>query len=274
MRFGLIGDRAPAAFDFVWPELPADRSVVRASDDPEADAALLADGLALVLVGSDLFEGRPVWEVTGLIERYREVGAEEFLFDGLSDEQLALVASDLIPEMRADEAAAIRSAGRDESAEPEVEPEPAPAAEPRRPSGLALRGRSWFAGRVADISDERLSKLVGSRAGMAVLFRSMAHLYRPDKAGDFRGAIEFTIGTPRGDDVWTIKCGHACERSPCGRPRRGPAHRGGGRGFRADRSGADERSGGNAERQDPRARQHGGGAAARRDVRRVRDSWA
>ena len=207
MRFGLIGDRAPAAFDFVWPELPADRSVVRASDDPEADAALLADGLALVLVGSDLFEGRPVWEVTGLIERYREVGAEEFLFDGLSDEQLALVASDLIPEMRADEAAAIRSAGRDESAEPEVEPEPAPAAEPRRPSGLALRGRSWFAGRVADISDERLSKLVGSRAGMAVLFRSMAHLYRPDKAGDFRGAIEFTIGTPRGDDVWTIKCG-------------------------------------------------------------------
>jgi putative sterol carrier protein len=201
MRFGLIGERAPAAFDFVWAELPSGREVVHAGGEPEADETAVADG-AVVIVGPDLFEGRPIWEVTGLVERYREVGAEEFVFDGLDDEQLALVASDLIPEMRAEEAAASRE---EEAEEPEPNAEESAVARP--PSGLAQKGRTAFARRVEGMSDERLAKLAGSRAGMAVLFRSMARLYRPDKAGDFRGTIEFRIGTPRGEDIWTIACG-------------------------------------------------------------------
>lgn len=202
MRFGLIGDRAPAAFDFVWPELPDDRAVVQAGDDPEGDEDRVSSDV-VVVVGPEIFEERPVWEVTGLIERYCEVGAEEFVFTGLSEEQLSLVASDVIPEMRADEAAAARAAGHAEEPEPEAEP----PVEAREPSGLALKGRKWFAGRVEQMDDERLARLVGSRAGMAVLFRSMARMYRPDKSGGFRGTIEFRIETPRGEDIWTIECG-------------------------------------------------------------------
>ena len=120
------------------------------------------------------------------------------IFDGLDDEQLALAASDVIAEMRADEAAAIRAAGGLE----EHEPEPVVEPEARAPSGLAIKGRRWFAARVEGMSDERLARVVGSRVGMAALFRSMARMYRPDKSVGFRGTIQFNIGTPRGDDIW------------------------------------------------------------------------
>lgn len=41
---------------------------------------------------------------------------------------------------------------------------------------------------------------------MRLLFAGMRRIYRPDKAKDFRGEIEFSLDTPHGVEIWTMTC--------------------------------------------------------------------
>ncbi|HEV7918006.1 MAG TPA: LLM class flavin-dependent oxidoreductase [Solirubrobacterales bacterium] len=57
---------------------------------------------------------------------------------------------------------------------------------------------------VARMSDDQLEKTIGSKLGVKLLFRGMERMYRPKRAGKFRGEIEFTLETPHGPEVWTV----------------------------------------------------------------------
>ena len=71
---------------------------------------------------------------------------------------------------------------------------------------------------VGRMSDGQLERTVGSRLGMRLLIAGMERMYRPDKAGGFRGKIEFTLTTPHGPEIWTLECGEGR-----GKFSRGPA---------------------------------------------------
>lgn len=90
-----------------------------------------------------------------------------------------------------------------------------PVRERHKPVGVGVRVQRAQRRIVESMSDRWLERIVGSRLGMRLLFAAMERMYRPDRAGGFRGEIEFELTTPRGANKWTVTCG---EDSAISRP--------------------------------------------------------
>lgn len=155
--------------------------------------------------------------LVGLIERYREAGVDEVILSGASagdrDFMQRVIAEFDDDEVRAaaDEKAARLAAIVEKlenrgSATAAVEGAAASEPKKRKSGSMASRAAKFQESAVRKMSDRQLELLVGNRFGVRALFRAMAQMYRPSKAGDFAGPIEFTLTTPHGDEVWTIDC--------------------------------------------------------------------
>jgi alkanesulfonate monooxygenase SsuD/methylene tetrahydromethanopterin reductase-like flavin-dependent oxidoreductase (luciferase family)/putative sterol carrier protein len=185
-------------------------------------------------------------QIVGLVERYREAGVDQIIFVSQCGavkhehimESYELFAKEVMPQFRdaeidADSAAkAERLAPAIEAALARREPprtlaepykfgvqgEPdAPKEEPPRSSKSTARSRSirkdafkkvdkFQRAAVARASDAQLERTVGTKLGARMLFKSLEKMYKPSKAGKFRGEIQFTLTTPHGDEVWTVDC--------------------------------------------------------------------
>lgn len=155
-------------------------------------------------------------QLVGVIERYREAGIDEVILRGAMDgdpetvEQVMAEFDDAEVRQLASERERRRAPNvtRLEDTIRSAQEDRAPAAgKPRRrSSGIAKRAQKYQEGAVRGMSDRQLEALVGNRLAIPLLFRSMAGRYRPAKAGDFSGAIEFKLATPHGDETWTIDC--------------------------------------------------------------------
>jgi alkanesulfonate monooxygenase SsuD/methylene tetrahydromethanopterin reductase-like flavin-dependent oxidoreductase (luciferase family)/putative sterol carrier protein len=98
--------------------------------------------------------------------------------------------------------------------------EPAPAgviaaasrADGRSPSGdrtlrgqLKKLGETAFSSFVRGRSDEQLDRLVGSDAGLRVIFKGMEQAFVPDRAHGFSGAIQYELASSRGTRRWAVQ---------------------------------------------------------------------
>jgi hypothetical protein len=88
----------------------------------------------------------------------------------------------------------------------------APAADGngRAAGGLAARlqsgGEAAFAAFVRRSGDRRIERVVGSEAGLRVLFGGMARRFVPDKANGFEGEIEYALSTTDGGvKPWVVQ---------------------------------------------------------------------
>jgi putative sterol carrier protein len=77
-------------------------------------------------------------------------------------------------------------------------------------SGLAARlqsgGEAAFAAFVRRSGDRRIERVVGSEAGLRVLFGGMARRFVPDKANGFEGEIEYALSTTDGGvKSWVVQ---------------------------------------------------------------------
>jgi hypothetical protein len=190
------------------------------SDSAVGFGATLNPRIAVLLDAGDDAD-----ELVGLVERYRQAGADEVVLSGAkaadADFVRAVIGEFDDAEVRSEsetkaaslapalEAAAGRRAGKQKQPKP-----PRPPRKPSRRRDL-MRGMQKYAERsVRRMSDKQLGIVVGNRAGVRMLFNSMAARYRPAKAGGFEGPIEFTLETPHGPEVWTIDCGAEGASSP------------------------------------------------------------
>ncbi len=178
---------------------------VPASDDVNAS-------VAVVLVIGDA--NADVGEIVGLVERYRQAGVDEVIYSlpyGAGADIVELLTKGVLPEFDDEEVreqAAAKAARR--------APAIAAAIERRRPSRdrpsvrrkkqVLKRVDRFQRSAVTRMSDRQLELTMGNRIGVRTLFKAMAKMYRPSKAGDFIGEIEFTLDTPHGKEVWTINC--------------------------------------------------------------------
>lgn len=152
-------------------------------------------------------------ELVGVVERYRQAGVDEVIFVALGESAAAtaqLLVDGVIGEF-ADEEVRAEAEAKAERLNPAIEQATADTAS----AGKTKKPRRKLAQRLSDggqnavrrMSDRQVERLVGSRPGIRVFFRSMASMYRPSKSGGFRGEIEYTLKTPHGPETWTIKCG-------------------------------------------------------------------
>ncbi|MGB1582734.1 MAG: SCP2 sterol-binding domain-containing protein [Solirubrobacterales bacterium] len=189
----------------------------------EYDRALQADdavpisddvnaSVAVVLVVGDA--NADVGEIVGLVERYRQAGVDEVFFSlpyGAGSDIVELLTTGVLPEFDDEE---VRQAAETKAAL--RAPAIAAAVERRRPARdrpsvrrkkqLLKRMDRFQRSAVKRMSDRQLELAMGNRLGIRTLFKAMAKMYRPRKAGDFIGEIEFTLETPHGKEVWTIDC--------------------------------------------------------------------
>jgi hypothetical protein len=161
-------------------------------------------------------------ELVGFVERYREAGVDEVILDGPGSgdgEFLARVFSEFDDaevrdavaakaERLAPAIAAANARGDASPAAKTAEP-PKPRKPKKRSAAMAKRARKFQEGAVRKMSDRQLELVLGNPVGMRALFKGMAGMYRPAKAGDFEGPIEFTLSTKRGPETWTIDCSPA-----------------------------------------------------------------
>jgi putative sterol carrier protein len=67
-------------------------------------------------------------------------------------------------------------------------------------------------------SDRRLERTIGSRAGLALLFRMMARRFVPEKARGFVGAVQYRLrATDGGVREWVVEIDGARARARPGR---------------------------------------------------------
>jgi putative sterol carrier protein len=76
--------------------------------------------------------------------------------------------------------------------------------------GLAVLVQSWgeaaFGAFVRRSDDRRIERIVGSEAGLRVLFGGMARRFVPEKANGFEGEIEYALSTTAGDvKSWVVE---------------------------------------------------------------------
>lgn len=172
--------------------------------------------------------GEDADELVGLVERYREAGVDEVILHGASAGDRDFMAT-VIAQFDDDDVRAAADAKRERIAGA-VESMAARASAPaageadaattpkRKTRAMGKRIARFQTDAVKKMSDRQLERLVGNRLGVRLLFKAMAGMYRPSKAGDFAGPIEFTLETPHGPEVWTIDC------SPSGaKSRRAPS---------------------------------------------------
>jgi hypothetical protein len=93
-----------------------------------------------------------------------------------------------------------------------AEPGAAPAADGngQAAGGLAARlqsgGEAAFAAFVRRSDDRRIERIVGSEAGLRVLFGGMARRFVPEKANGFEGEIEYALSTAGGGvKSWVVE---------------------------------------------------------------------
>lgn len=217
------------AFSALEPAEKAEEWVAEYDAELSADSAralgsTLNPGVAVMLSAGDDADA-----LIGLIERYREAGVDGVILSGPNagdrdfmrrvidefddDEVRDAVAAKAAGRAAAIEKLAVASGSADDEA-PATDASP----KPRKSSSMMKRLAKFQDSAVRRMSDRQLELLVGNRVGVRALFRAMAQMYRPSKAGDFSGPIEFTLETPHGPEVWTIDC------SPSGATaRRGPS---------------------------------------------------
>jgi putative sterol carrier protein len=179
-------------------------------------ARALADDVH-ALIAAHVSVGDDPDELVGLVERYREAGVDEVIFDGPSagdqefvgrvlaefdDDEVRDAATAKAERLEPAIAAATKRAGSGDAPESEVPSKPSN----RKPSKIAARAAKFQEGAVRKMSDGQINLVVGNRMGMRGLFRSMASMYRPSKANGFEGPIEFKLETRRGSETWTIDC--------------------------------------------------------------------
>jgi putative sterol carrier protein len=184
-------------------------------------------------------------QIVGLVERYREVGVDQIIFVSQCGavkhehiiESYELFAKEVMPQFRDAEIDADLAAKSERLApaieaalarrdpprtldkpykfgvqgEPDAPKAEAPTAkQPASKLNLRKDALKRFdkiqRKAIAGASDAQIERTVGTRIGTRMLFKSMEKMYRPDKAGKFRGEIQFTLTTPHGDEVWTIDC--------------------------------------------------------------------
>jgi SCP-2 sterol transfer family len=75
---------------------------------------------------------------------------------------------------------------------------------PDLPDRLRRQGERAFAGLVRGRSDEQLDRLVGSGPMLRLVFRGMQQAFRPEKAGGFRGDVQYELDGRRGSQRWVI----------------------------------------------------------------------
>jgi alkanesulfonate monooxygenase SsuD/methylene tetrahydromethanopterin reductase-like flavin-dependent oxidoreductase (luciferase family)/putative sterol carrier protein len=215
------------------------RSIISAEDGP-LGVRVLQQGLGSLrgAIGSPA-------QVRDLCRRYEEAGVDQVIFVMQSGrnrhehicESIELFASEVMPEFaeRADAvdaaraerfAPAIEAALARREAPPVSDPEytvvpsaSGPPAEsgltratangrPRRAALqglLAERGEQAFRVFVRRSDDRRLERTVGSDRGLKLLFGAMAQAYEPEKAGGFRGELQYELRRSDGRVVpWTV----------------------------------------------------------------------
>ncbi len=165
--------------------------------EPNAAAAVFLDA------------GDDADHLVGLIERFRQAGVDEVALRGDSALDAAFIGPVIVefddPEVLAD---ARKKADR---LAPAIErlggAPPAPASEPAKPpKPKSERSQAFQERAVRRMSDGQIEALLGNRVSIRFFFGQMARMFVPSEAGGFVGPIEFALGTPHGDEVWTIEC--------------------------------------------------------------------
>lgn len=55
-------------------------------------------------------------------------------------------------------------------------------------------------------SDRRLERVLGGSRALAVIFRTMARMYRPEHAAGFAGDLRFVLARAGDARTWTVHC--------------------------------------------------------------------
>lgn len=185
-------------------------------------------------------------QIVGLVERYREAGVDQIIFVSQCGavkhehimESYELFAKTVMPQFRDAEIEA-GIAAKSERLAPSIEAALKRREPPRtqtEPYKFGVQGEPGAVGAetaahgpstaphrnlrkhalrrldklqrmaVARASDTQLERTVGTKLGARLLFKSLEMMYKPAKAGKFRGEIQFTLTTTHGDEVWTVDC--------------------------------------------------------------------
>lgn len=188
-----------------------------------AESARALGGTVNAALAVFLPAGEDPGELVGLIERYREAGVDEVILSGpragereFMARVMAEFADEEVREAAKEKAARLASAVDAMSTRREGPGEQNARAagagegpKRRRSRATAARIAKFQESAVRRMSDRQLEAVVGNRVGIRALFNAMARMYRPSKAGDFVGPIEFTFETPHGPEVWTLDCSPA-----------------------------------------------------------------
>ncbi|MFL5884918.1 MAG: LLM class flavin-dependent oxidoreductase [Thermoleophilaceae bacterium] len=70
---------------------------------------------------------------------------------------------------------------------------------------LAKLGEAAFSSFVRGRSDDQLDRLVGSDAGLRVVFKGMEQAFEPERAAGFEGAVQYELMTTRGVRRWSVR---------------------------------------------------------------------
>jgi putative sterol carrier protein len=90
---------------------------------------------------------------------------------------------------------------------------------------LEARGERAFQAFVKRSDDARLTRTVGSRAGLRVMFTGMSRQFVPERAGGFTGEIQYNLRAADGSTrSWTVTVDHTRARArpgaaPSGAPK-------------------------------------------------------
>jgi alkanesulfonate monooxygenase SsuD/methylene tetrahydromethanopterin reductase-like flavin-dependent oxidoreductase (luciferase family) len=241
-HYYVFGEHRPGATN-VWQEFLAGRDArgfarsIVTPDQAPLGVKLLQEGMGS-LRGA---VGTPD-QVADLVARYEAAGVDQVIFVLQAGknrhehicESIELFAAEVMPRFagHAEEREAAkreRLAGACERAlarreparpapsdyviSPQDEPSPAYSSDDRGAAangGESLSGRarqlaeSAFAAFVRGRSDEQLDRLMGSSAGLRVLFKAMESAYVPEAGGGFSGEILYELTSERGPRPWTV----------------------------------------------------------------------
>ncbi len=243
-HYYVFGDHRPGATN-IWEEFQAKRAeygfareIVNADDGP-LGVKILQQGLGS-LRGAI---GTPD-QVVELVERYRQAGVDQVIFVQQAGpnkhehicESLELFGKKVLPKFTGGREQA-EAAKRERLAEaceralarraPVRPADPSyvvtPRGEPwterdvvapsngsqRAPhpvvSRLQRAGESAFGAFVRGRSDEQLERVVGSKAGLRVLFKGMERAFVPEKANGFSGEVQYVLTGRNGAREWVLR---------------------------------------------------------------------
>jgi alkanesulfonate monooxygenase SsuD/methylene tetrahydromethanopterin reductase-like flavin-dependent oxidoreductase (luciferase family) len=244
-HYYIFGDHRPGETN-VWEEFQRDRGKrgfarkIISADDAPLGVKLLQEGLGS-LRGA---VGTPE-QVGELIERYERAGVDQMIFVMQAGknrhehicEAIELFGEKVLPRF-AEHAERREAEKRERLAEacaralerraparpapdyvigPQSEPTPAELIAAARRDGadggqslqgrLRALGEAAFASFVRGRSDDQLDRMIGSDAGMRMIFKGMETAFLPDKADGFEGDIQYELASRRGPRRWHLHIG-------------------------------------------------------------------